>query len=147
MPGVEIKIDEGGEVLYRSAGVFKEYFKDPEGTAKARSQNLWTRTGDVGVITEKGHLKIIDRLKDVGKFADGSLFAPKYIENKLKFFQYIQEVVVFGAGREYCTAMINIDLDAASSWATTLSCIFSALHAALGWPRPFPVFPVAHLVF
>ena len=117
VPGVEIKIDEGGEVLYRSAGVFREYFKDPGGTAQARSKNLWVHSGDVGLVTEEGHLKIIDRLKDVGKFADGSLFAPKYIENKLKFFQYIKEAVVFGDGRECCTAMINIDLDAASSWA------------------------------
>ena len=135
VPGVEIKIHEGGEVLYRSSGVFKEYFKDPEGTAKARSKNLWTRTGDVGVITEKGHLKIIDRLKDVGKFADGSLFAPKYIENKLKFFQYIKEAVVFGAGREYCTAMINIDFDAASSWAERQKIVWGSYQELAANPR------------
>ena len=117
-PGVELKIDDNGEVFYRSPGVFVEYYKNPESTAGTKDPEGWVATGDAGFIEEgTGHLRIIDRAKDVGKMADGSLFAPKYVENKLKFFPNILEAVVFGNGRDECTAFINIDLTAVGNWA------------------------------
>ena len=117
-PGVELKIAENGEVFYRSPGVFVEYYKNPESTADTKDPEGWVATGDAGFIEEgTGHLRIIDRAKDVGKMADGRLFAPKYVENKLKFFPNILEVVVFGNERTECTAFINIDLTAVGNWA------------------------------
>ena len=117
-PGVELRIAENGEVFYRSPGVFVEYYKNPESTAKTKDAEGWVATGDAGFIEEEsGQLRILDRAKDVGQMADGSLFAPKYVENKLKFFPNILEAVVFGAGRDRCTAFINIDLTAVGNWA------------------------------
>ena len=117
-PGVELKIAENGEVFYRSPGVFVEYYKNPESTADTKDAEGWVATGDAGFIEEgTGHLRIIDRAKDVGKMANGSLFAPKYVENKLKFFPNILEAVVFGNGRDEYTAFINIDLTAVGNWA------------------------------
>ena len=115
--GVEIKISDGGEVLYRSPGVFVEYYKNPEATAKTKTPDGWVRTGDAGFFDDDGHLKIIDRAKDVGKLADGTMFAPKYLENKLKFFQHIKEAVAFGNQRGFAAAFINIDLEAVGNWA------------------------------
>jgi long-chain acyl-CoA synthetase len=117
-PGVEVKIGETGEVFYRSPGTFVEYYKNPESTASTKDAEGWVATGDAGFFEEgTGHLRIIDRAKDVGKMADGSLFAPKYVENKLKFYPNILETVVFGAGREMACAFINIDLNAVGNWA------------------------------
>ena len=117
-PGVELRIAENGEVFYRSPGVFVEYYKNPESTADTKDADGWVATGDAGFIEEdSGHLRIIDRAKDVGKMADGSLFAPKYVENKLKFYPNILEAVVFGNERAECTAFINIDLSAVGNWA------------------------------
>lgn len=117
-PGVELKIAENGEVFYRSPGVFVEYYKNAESTADTKDTEGWVATGDAGFIErDTGHLRIIDRAKDVGKMASGALFAPKYVENKLKFFPNILEAVVFGNGREECTAFINIDLTAVGNWA------------------------------
>ena len=117
-PGVELKIADNGEVFYRSPGVFVEYYKNPESTADTKDAEGWVATGDAGFIEEgSGHLRIIDRAKDVGQMADGRLFAPKYVENKLKFFPNILETVVFGNGRAECTAFINIDLTAVGNWA------------------------------
>ncbi|MGR3697186.1 MAG: AMP-binding protein, partial [Roseovarius sp.] len=117
-PGVELKIADNGEVFYRSPGVFVEYYKNPESTADTKDPEGWVATGDAGFIEESsGHLRIIDRAKDVGQMADGSLFAPKYVENKLKFFPNILEAVVFGNQRTECTALINIDLTAVGNWA------------------------------
>ncbi|MGC3937722.1 AMP-binding protein [Roseobacter sp. EG26] len=117
-PGVELKIAENGEVFYRSPGVFVEYYKNAESTADTKDSEGWVATGDAGFIEEDtGHLRIIDRAKDVGQMADGSLFAPKYVENKMKFFPNILEAVVFGNGRDECTAFINIDLTAVGNWA------------------------------
>ena len=117
-PGVELKIADNGEVFYRSPGVFVEYYKNPESTADTKDAEGWVATGDAGFIEpDTGHLRIIDRAKDVGKTASGDLFAPKYVENKLKFFPNILEAVVFGNGRETCTAFINIDLTAVGNWA------------------------------
>ena len=117
-PGVELKIADNGEVFYRSPGVFVEYYKNPESTADTKDADGWVATGDAGFIEEgSGHLRIIDRAKDVGQMADGRLFAPKYVENKLKFFPNILETVVFGNQRTECTAFINIDLTAVGNWA------------------------------
>ncbi|NNL73820.1 MAG: AMP-binding protein, partial [Silicimonas sp.] len=117
-PGVELKIAESGEVFYRSPGVFVEYYKNAESTADTKDAEGWVATGDAGFIEEgTGHLRIIDRAKDVGKLKNGALFAPKYVENKLKFFPNILEAVVHGADRDYCTAFINIDLTAVGNWA------------------------------
>jgi long-chain acyl-CoA synthetase len=117
-PGVELKIADNGEVFYRSPGVFVEYYKNPESTADTKDAEGWVATGDAGFIEEgSGHLRIIDRAKDVGQMADGRLFAPKYVENKLKFFPNILETVVFGNQRSECTAFINIDLTAVGNWA------------------------------
>ena len=117
-PGVELRIADNGEVFYRSPGVFVEYYKNPESTADTKDSEGWVATGDAGFIEEDtGHLRIIDRAKDVGKMASGALFAPKYVENKLKFFPNILEAVVFGNGRDECTAFINIDLTAVGNWA------------------------------
>ncbi len=117
-PGVEIRIADSGEVFYRSPGVFVEYYKNPESTASTKDSEGWVATGDAGFIEAgTGHLRIIDRAKDVGKMADGRLFAPKYVENKLKFFPNILEAVVFGNGRDRCCAFINIDLTAVGNWA------------------------------
>ncbi len=114
---VEIKIAENGEVMFRGPGVFVEYFKNPEATAETKTADGWVHTGDAGFFADNGHLKIIDRAKDVGRLNDGGLFAPKYIENKLKFFPDIKEAVAFGHERDMCAAFINIDLVAVGSWA------------------------------
>ena len=116
-PQVDIKIAENGEVMYRSPGVFQCYYKNPEATAETKTEDGWVHTGDAGFFDEDGHLKIIDRAKDVGKLNDGSMFAPKFIENKLKFFPEIKEAVAFGNERDYVAAFINIDLEAVGNWA------------------------------
>jgi long-chain acyl-CoA synthetase len=115
--GVEIAVAESGEVLYRGPGVFREYYKDPEATARTKTADGWVHSGDAGYLDEDGHLKIVDRAKDVGRLRSGALFAPKYIENKLKFFPHIKEAVAFGDGRDYVVALISIDLGAVGSWA------------------------------
>jgi long-chain acyl-CoA synthetase len=117
LEGVEIRVAENGEVLYRSPGVFAGYYKNPQATAEAKRPDGWVHSGDAGFFGEDGQLRIIDRAKDVGRLADGTLFAPKYIENKLKYFPYVREAVVFGAGRPYAAAFVNIDLEAVGNWA------------------------------
>ncbi len=114
---VELRIADSGEVLYRSPGVFKEYFKNPEATNDTKTADGWVHTGDAGYLDDRGHLRIIDRAKDVGKLTDGTLFAPKFIENKLKFFPHINEAVAFGDGRDYVTVFVNIDMPAVGDWA------------------------------
>jgi long-chain acyl-CoA synthetase len=115
--GVEIKVDEHGELLVRSQGLLKGYYKNDAATREVLTADGWYRTGDAGFLDASGHLKIIDRAKDVGKLASGALFAPKYIENKLKFFPYIKEAVAFGDKRDRVCAFINIDFEAVGSWA------------------------------
>jgi len=117
MPGVEVRIAESGEVLVRSPGLMKEYYKRPDATREAIDAEGFFHTGDAGYFDTGGHLKIIDRAKDVGRLADGTLFAPKYLENKLKFFPYIKEAVCFGQGRDKVCAFINIDMAAIGNWA------------------------------
>ncbi|SFU78875.1 long-chain acyl-CoA synthetase [Polaromonas sp. YR568] len=119
--GVQIKVAENGEILVKSAGLLKEYYKNPTATAEVLSADGWYHTSDAGFIDAGGHLKIIDRVKDVGRIKgganDGAMFAPKYVENKLKFFPHIKEVVAYGDGREQVCVMINIDFDAVGNWA------------------------------
>ena len=126
-PGVEIKIADSGEVFYRSPGTFQSYFKNPESTASTKDAEGWVATGDAGFIEEStGHLRIIDRIKDVARMSDGSMFAPKYVENKLKFYPNVLEAVVFGAGRDRCCAFINIDLTAVGNWAERNNIAYSS---------------------
>jgi long-chain acyl-CoA synthetase len=137
-PGVEVKIGDNGEVFYRSPGTFVEYFKNPESTASTKDAEGWVATGDAGFFEEgSGHLRIIDRAKDVGKMADGRLFAPKYVENKLKFYPNILEAVVFGAGRDRCTAFINIDLTAVGNWAERNNIAYASYQELAGHPRVY----------
>jgi long-chain acyl-CoA synthetase len=116
VPWVKVRISPEGEVQFQSPGVFKGYFKNDEAT-QAAFDGPWYRTGDAGFIDGDGHLKIIDRFKDVSKLADGTLFAPKYIENKLKFSHFIREAVAFGPDRPYVAVMVNIDAEAVGNWA------------------------------
>ncbi len=126
-PGVEIRIADNGEVFYRSPGVFVEYFKNPDSTASTKDAEGWVATGDAGFFEEgSGHLRIIDRAKDVGKMANGAMFAPKYVENKLKFYPNILEAVVFGNERDHCVAFINIDLTAVGNWAERNNIAYSS---------------------
>ncbi|PLS21897.1 long-chain fatty acid--CoA ligase [Amylibacter cionae] len=135
-PGVELKISETGEVFYRSPGAFVEYYKNPESTADTKDAEGWVATGDAGFIEkDSGHLRIIDRAKDVGKMADGKMFAPKYVENKLKFYPNILEAVVFGNGREKCCAFINIDLSSVGNWAERNNIAYSSYQELAGHPQ------------
>ncbi len=137
-PGVEIRIADTGEVFYRSPGAFVEYFRNPESTAATKDAEGWVATGDAGFIEPgTGHLRIIDRAKDVGKLADGRLFAPKYIENKLKFFPSILEAVVFGNGRDFCTAFINIDLAAVGNWAERNNVAYTSYQELAAHPQVY----------
>ena len=125
LPGCEIKLTDHGEILVKTPGMFREYFKNPQATAEAKDADGWFHTGDAGYFDADGHLKIIDRAKDVGALTDGTLFAPKYLENKLKFFPYIKEAVAFGDGRDHATVMINIDIAAVGDWAERRSLPYS----------------------
>ncbi len=115
--GVEVRTAESGEVLIRSPGLLREYYKNPAATAEVKDADGWYHTGDAGFLDRDGHLKIIDRAKDVGKIGGTHLFAPKYIENKLKFFPYIKEAVAFGDGRDRAMVMVNIDFEACGNYA------------------------------
>ena len=116
LPAIEIKIGEGGEVLIKSPGVFQGYYKNPEATSEALKDGF-LYTGDAGIIDKDNHLIIIDRAKDVSTLANGTIFAPQFIENKLKFSPYIKEAVTLGQGKEYVTAMVNIDMQSVGNWA------------------------------
>jgi len=134
-PGVEIRIADNGEVFYRSPGTFEYYYKNAESTADTKDPEGWVATGDAGFFDkDNGHLRIIDRAKDVGKMADGRLFAPKYVENKLKFYPNILEAVVFGNEREACTAFINIDLSAVGNWAERNNIGYASYQELAGHP-------------
>jgi long-chain acyl-CoA synthetase len=116
IPELEIKISDKGEVMYKSPGVFQGYYKDPEAT-KETLEDGWVHSGDAGYLTKHGHLKIIDRAKDVSKLNDGTIFAPKYIENKLKFSPYIKEAVAHGKDMDYVATFVDIDYGAIGNWA------------------------------
>jgi len=124
-PGVEVKIADSGEVLVRGKVMLKEYYKRPDATAESIDAEGWFHTGDAGFFDEDGHLKIIDRAKDVGKLANGALYAPNYIENKLKFFSHIKEAVAFGHQRDMVCAFINIDMGAVGNWAERRNIAYS----------------------
>ncbi|UWQ51613.1 AMP-binding protein [Leisingera caerulea] len=135
-PEVEIKIGDNGEIYYRSPGTFVEYFNNPESTASTKDPEGWVATGDAGFFEEgSGHLRIIDRAKDVGKMADGSMFAPKYVENKLKFYPDILEAVLFGNGKDRCVAFINIDLTAVGNWAERNNIAYASYQELAGHPQ------------
>lgn len=123
--GVEIRIADSGEILVKSPGNFTGYFKNPEATRETLTEDGWLRTGDAGIMTDDGHLKVIDRANDVGALNDGTLFAPQYIENKLKFFPYIREAVALGNARNYVTVFINIDLEAMGNFAERIGLSYS----------------------
>ncbi|MBS1173294.1 MAG: AMP-forming long-chain acyl-CoA synthetase, partial [Proteobacteria bacterium] len=124
-PGVEVKIAGSGEVLVRGPMLLKEYYKRPDATAESIDAQGYLHTGDAGFFDEDGHLKIIDRAKDVGKLANGAVFAPNYIENKLKFFPHIKEAVAFGHDRDRVCAFINIDMGAVGNWAERRGLAYS----------------------
>jgi long-chain acyl-CoA synthetase len=134
---VELRIAENGEVLFRSPGVFREYYRNPQATAEARTKDGWVHSGDAGYVDARGHLHIIDRAKDVGRLNDGTLFAPKFVENKLKFFPHISEAVAFGDGRDFVTAMINIDLTALGNWAERNNLAYGSYQELAGHPRVY----------
>jgi long-chain acyl-CoA synthetase len=135
---VDVKIDDNGEVLFKSPGVFVGYYKEPDKTAEVKTADGWVHTGDAGFIEGKtGHLKIIDRAKDVGKLNGGTLFAPKYIENKLKFYPNIKEAVAYGDKRDFVAVMLNIDLVAVSSWAERNNVVYASYQELANHPRVY----------
>jgi long-chain acyl-CoA synthetase len=132
-PHVDLRIAESGEVQFKSPGMFAGYFKDEAKTAEVMTPDGYVKTGDAGFFDEKtGHLKIIDRAKDVGRLNDGTLFPPKYIENKLKYFPNIREVVAYGDKCDYVAVMINIDLTAVGSWAERNNVIYGSYQELAG---------------
>ncbi len=134
-PNVDIRIADNGEVQFKSPGMFSGYFKDDAKTAEAMTPDGYVKTGDAGYFDEKtGHLKIIDRAKDVGKLNDGTLFPPKYIENKLKFYPNIREVVAYGDSQDFVAVMINIDLTAVGSWAERNNVVYASYQELAGHP-------------
>ena len=136
-PGVEVSISGNGEVLVRGAMLLKEYYKQPAATAESIDANGYFRTGDAGFFDDHGQLKIIDRAKDVGKLTGGAMFAPNYIENKLKFFPHIKEAVAFGNGRDWVGAFINIDIGSVGNWAERRAIPYSGYTDLAGKPEVY----------
>jgi long-chain acyl-CoA synthetase len=133
--GVEIRLTDKGEILIRSPGLFREYYKAPDATREAKDAEGWFHTGDAGYFDQEGQLKIIDRAKDVGKLADGTLFAPKYIENKLKFYPTIKEAVAFGDQRDMVCVFVNIDYEAVGNWAERHNLPYAGYTDLAGKPQ------------
>ena len=137
--GVEIKVADNGEIMVKSPGLLKEYYKNPAATAEVLTPDGWYHTGDAGFLDAGGHLKIIDRAKDVGRIMggpnDGAMFAPKYVENKLKFFPFIKEAVAFGDKRERVCAFINIDFEAVGNWAEKRNLPYAGYTDLAGKPQ------------
>jgi long-chain acyl-CoA synthetase len=134
-PEVEIKIADGGEVLFRSPGVFLKYHKNEAATAATKSPDGWVHTGDAGFFDQQGHLKIIDRAKDVGRLTSGALFAPKYLENRLKFYPEVREAVAFGDGRPFATMLVNIDPISVGNWAEKNGVAYASYQELAAHPR------------
>jgi long-chain acyl-CoA synthetase len=133
---VELRIADNGEVQFKSPGMFTGYFRDKKRTAETMTRDGFVKTGDAGLFDAKtGHLKIIDRAKDVGKLKDGTLFAPKYIENKLKFFPYIREAVAYGDDRDFCAVMLNINLVAVGNWAERHNIVYGSYQELAAHPE------------
>ncbi len=137
MPDVEVEIADNGEVLYRSPGVFMGYYKNDEATRDTKTEDGWVKTGDAGFIDSDGHLRIIDRAKDVGQLKNGSMFPPKYIENKLKFFPNIKEAVAIGHDRDYCAVMLNIDLQPVANWAERNNIAYASYQELANHPQVY----------
>jgi long-chain acyl-CoA synthetase len=125
MKGVEVRVLDSGEIVLRCPGLFRAYYKNEEATRECKDAEGWFHTGDAGFFDASGHLKIIDRAKDVGRLSGGTLFAPKYLENKLKFFPHIKEAVAFGHGHGQATALLNIDVQAVGDWAERRGIAYS----------------------
>jgi long-chain acyl-CoA synthetase len=134
-PGMEVRIAESGEVLIRSPGLFAGYYKQPDATKETRTDDGWYRTGDAGFLDPRGHLVIIDRAKDVGALADGTPFAPQFVENKLKFSPFIREVVAFGDGRPFIAALVAIDLAIVGKWAERRGLAYTSFQDLSGRPE------------
>src|SRR5262245_5380604 len=138
-PDVEIKIADSGEVLFRSPGVFLKYYKNEEATRATKSPDGWVHTGDAGFFDPRGHLKIIDRAKDVGRFNNGALFAPKYLENRLKFYPEVREAVAFGQGQDYATMLVNIDPISVGNWAERNNLAYASYQELAAQPRVYEI--------
>lgn len=134
-PGIELKISDTGEILVKGVSVLKEYYKRPKDTAEALDEHGYFHTGDAGIIDSNGQLRIIDRAKDVGQLLSGAMFAPNYVENKLKFFPQIKEAVCFGHGRDEVCAFINIEFDAVGNWAERQSLPYAGYVDLAGKPE------------
>ena len=145
LPNVDLRIADNGEVQFKSPGMFVSYFKDDAKTKETMTPDGYVKTGDAGFFDSKtGHLKIIDRAKDVGKLKDGTLFPPKYIENKLKFYPNIREVVAYGDGRDFVAVMINIDLAAVGSWAERNNVVYGSYQELAGHPLVYDMIAQEH---
>ncbi len=118
LPGVEIRIDETGEILTRSACNFVGYLKDPEATAETVDAEGWLRTVDVGELDAAGFLTITDRVKDLIITAGGKNISPSEIENQLKVSPYVREAIVIGDQQRFLVGLIGIELDTVGDWAT-----------------------------
>jgi len=141
LAGVKVRVAANGEVQVRSVSMLKEYYKRPDATAESVTPDGWFMTGDAGFIDDAGDLKIIDRAKDVGRLRggpfDGALFAPQYVENKLKFYQYIKEAVAFGDQRDQCCAFVNIDVTAVGNWAERRNLAYAGYADLAGKPEVY----------
>jgi long-chain acyl-CoA synthetase len=135
LPGADLRIDDTGEVLIRSGGVFQGYYKQPETTRESLSEEGWLKTGDAGFVDPRGHLVIVDRARDVGKLADGTALAPQFLENKLKFSPYIGEAVVFGDARPFVSAIVAIDAATVGNWAERRNLTYTSFQDLCARPE------------
>jgi long-chain acyl-CoA synthetase len=135
IPGTEVRIAEDGEVLIRSTAVFRGYYKQPDATRDTMTESGWFRTGDSGFVDRRGHLVIVDRAKDVGKLADGTPFAPQFVENKLKFSPFVAEAVAFGDRRPFVAAIVAIDLTTVGNWAERRNLAYTSFQDLSGKPE------------
>ena len=138
-PDVEIRIADSGEVLFKSPGVFLKYYKNDEATQATKTADGWVHTGDAGFFDQRGHLKIIDRAKDVGRLNNGALFAPKYLENRIKFYPEVREAVAFGQGHDYVTMFINIDLTSVGNWAERNNVSYASYQELAAHPQVYDI--------
>jgi long-chain acyl-CoA synthetase len=138
-PNVHIRIAESGEVQFRSPGMFAGYYAQPDKSAEAMTPDGYVKTGDAGFFDADGQLRIIDRAKDVGKLRSGALFAPKYVENALKFYPNIKEAVAFGDGRDYCAVFLNIDMTAMGNWAERNNIAYASYQELAGLPEVYRI--------
>ena len=132
---MQLRIAADGEVQFKSPGMFVGYFQEPEKTNEALTEDGFVKTGDAGVFEPDGQLKIVDRAKDVGRLANGQLFAPKYIENKLKFFADIREAVAIGDGRDFVAVMLNIEFASVGNWAERNGVSYASYQELAGHPK------------